>query len=164
MLKKSLCALALFAVVCCAAPALDLKDVPNPLENAEVGQYVSYGMMQGMEQKQTITKIDGKGDDRKITIKFEMLMGGNSLNSEEKVFDYKEYQDARFEEVTDDVSVTKGKTTVGDKEYDAIIIEFKTEDGQSVKLYMSDAIPVTGMLKMDLGAMGTLLELADFKK
>lgn len=164
MLKKSLCALTLLMAVCFTASALDLKDLPNPLENAKEGQWVSYKMPQGMEQKQSISKIEGSGDDRKITIAFETLMGGQALHKEEKTFDYKEYQQSRFEDVSDDVKVTKGKTSANGKDYDVSILEFTTEDGQTVKLYMSEAVPVTALVKMELGAMGALLELSDFNK
>ena len=164
MLKKVFLAAAVVVAACTLSQAADYSKVPNPMKNAKVGQWVHYKIMGGMEQKQTISAIEGEGDDRIITIKADTIQGGNVLQSQEmkiNLKDAKAQEEQNRQAAGDNVTITEEKITHNGKSYDAIVIE-ATANGMSSKVYMAEAIPVSGMIKTEVQGMGAMMELVDF--
>lgn len=144
--------------------AADMSKIPQPLSKAKVGQFAAYNTMGGGEQKQSITAIEGTGDDQVITIKMEITAGGQSQSIEQKIplKNAKEQQAAAWA-ASPDIKVTEGKVTVKGKEVSAVIIEF-AQQGATSKIYMSDEIPVTGIVKMEMvGMPAPVMEITDYK-
>lgn len=123
MLKRIALA-AVFAV--CAfglSQAADFSKIPNPMKNVKKGQWVTYTSMGGMEQKQTVTDVEGAGDDRVITITTEISMGGTTMPPNEQKISLKEakaQQEAAWA-ADPDVKISDAKVTVGGKEYNAVL-------------------------------------------
>lgn len=167
MMLKRIALTALFSVfVLGFAQAADFSKIPNALKDAKEGQWVSYTSMGGMEQKQSITKIEGEGDERVITVKTEIIMGGNAIQSSETAVSLKDAKAAQEEawKADPDVKISETKVTAGGKDYNAVLIE-STVEGATTKLYMSEEIPVSGIIKIETSAMpGPIMEVKEFNK
>lgn len=155
----------LFAVLAFGlALAADFSKIPNALENAQVGQWVAYTSMGGTEQKQSIVKIEGEGEERVITIKTEITMGGQTVQETENAIamkDVKEQQKAAWE-ADPDVKITDTTVSAGGKDYKAVLIE-TTNEGVVTKLYMSADVPVTGIVQMESSMLpGPIMVIKDF--
>lgn len=152
MMFKKMMFVALFAVATAAmASAADYSKIPDPLENAKVGQWVSHKMSTGMEQKQTIVDIQGEGDERVITMKMEMSQGEMKLPAQEMKISVKEVKanEAAAREQATDVKISETTIDVGGKTYNVVLVE-NNVDGNVSKLYLSKDVPVTGIVKMEL--------------
>ena len=164
MLKKLFFVAVLAVAAATVTQAADMDKLPNPMLKAKVGQWVSYKMMGGMEMKQTITAIDGSGDAQTITIKSETMVPGQPAQAQEQKIamkDAKEMQANAWKEAGE-VKISEGTVAVKGKDVPAVIVEF-TKDGMTSKIFMSDAIPVSPIVKMEIGGMpGPMMELADF--
>lgn len=164
MLKRMAVA-ALFAVcVSGLSMAIDVKDVPSSLDRAKVGQWVKYKIAMG-EQKQSITKVTGTGDDMELTVKYETKMMGQDFPASEQTFKIADIKEnlANGLKSAEDVKVSKAKVTAGGKEYDVTKIE-SFENGKATRVYMSAAIPVTALVMMEADEMGEdpVMELVEF--
>lgn len=164
-MKKILFA-GLFLVVAAAAPAADTSLLPNPLKDAKAGQWVSYKVMiMGVEaeQKQSIAKVTGEGDDRVFTMKVEILVDGTVMQSEETDLSYRDAvaeQLSAFDDQEADIQPTeveiKGEVVKG------VVVAFTQED-MNCKLFLSEYVPVAGIVKMEVeGLDEPVMELADF--
>lgn len=162
MLKKFVLTAAFVVAACSLIQAADYSKLPKPLDNAKVGQWVHYKIMGGMEQKQSITAIEGDGDDRVITLTIEIMQNGAVVQSQETKLNLKEAkaQEEAARASTPDVTIVEETITVNGKSYDAVVVEGEA-NGMKSRIYMSEKIPVSGMLKMDAGGMA-MLELVDF--
>ena len=159
-----MCAAALMVAFSVMAGAADFDKIPDPTKNMKEGQWVSYNAMGGMTQKTTITKMEGSGDDASITMKIEMSQGGNAMPAQEQTISLKDSKAMQQEawKNSPDMKITEEKVTIGGKTYDAVVIE-ATNQGVSTKIFMSEEIPVTGILKMEVSGMpGPMMELAEF--
>lgn len=168
MFKRIAFAAALVLALAGVSGAADFDKIPDVTKNAKAGQWVSYkNEMAGMgvmEQKQTITAVEGDGEDKVITIKTEMSMGGQSMPAQEQKIPLKGAKEAQMEAWKNNpgVKVSETKVTANGKEYDAVLIEYADQGGET-KLYMSAKVPVTGIIKLEVGGMpGPVMELADF--
>lgn len=161
---KKLLVVAVFAFTAsCVAQAADFSKVPDATKNMKVGQWVQYKIQGGMEMKQTVASIEGEGDDRVITLKMEMSMGGQVMGSQDQVIRLSETkaQEKAAREANPDVEITEEQITVNGKTFDAVVLTAKI-DGSESKTYMSEEVPVTGLIKMDITGIGTTMELVDF--
>ncbi len=150
------------AVVCMcgAVQALDFSKLPDPSKNVAVGHWATYAIM-GAEQKQTITKIEGEGDERVLTILFESVMEDDRETLESQV-SIKELQNNPEDMPEDEATVMKlEKRTIGGKEIDVAVLYVDGEDSGSV-LVLSQAVPISGIVSMEAPGMGVLMELVDF--
>ncbi|MCC8189959.1 MAG: hypothetical protein LIP77_04870 [Planctomycetes bacterium] len=162
MLKRMLIFAAVVVAVVSLAPAADFTQLPQPLDNAKVGQWVSYTVMGGSEQKQSITGIEGSGDEMTIIMTIESIMGGHVLQSQEMPVNLAEAKEMEQALRADnpDVVIREETVTVNGKSYDALVVEVDTPNG-TTKTYMSHEIPVTGLLKAEMGDM-VMMELSGY--
>lgn len=165
MLKKMAVA-ALFAVcVSGLTLAVDMSEIPNSLDKIKEGQWVKYKMPMGGEQKQTVAKVAGKGDDMEITFKVELKMMGQEIPAQEQVVKVKTIREqlATGLKNANEVKVSKTKVTAGGKEYDVTLIE-SVENGQVTRAYMTDTVPITATVKVEIEGLSEepVLELVEF--
>lgn len=154
---------ALFALaVSCAVQAADFSKIPDASKNLKVGQWARYKVMGGIENKQEITAIEGEGDDRVVTLKMDLSMGGNVLQSEEHKMPVKQLpgQDMASREDHEGVEIRDESVTVNGKTYDAVAVVVKNE-GNEITTYLSKDVPITGIVKSDITGVGTVMELID---
>lgn len=164
MQKRALLAAVLTLVAASTLCAADLGKIPTPMKRAKVGQWVVYKVMGGMEQKQSITAIEGEGDARVVTVKMEMLMNGQPQMTQEQKIPLKDAVNSATSPWANspDVKISEGKVAVKGKQVDGVIVEYSAS-GIASKLYMSDAVPVSGIVKMETTAMPEpLMEVVDF--
>lgn len=163
MIKKFLMGAALVLAVACVAQAADFSKIPDASKNMKVGQWVKYSIMGGTEQVQKVTAIEGSGDERVITLSIETSMGGNVVSKDEQQVNLRESKEAetKAREENPDIEITEEKVTVGGKSFDAIVLTANIQ-GTTTKTYMSHDVPVTGLLKMEIAGLGTMMELVDF--
>lgn len=164
MLKKIVVAAMFVLMSLNASFAADFSKIPDATKNAKVGQWVAYNAMGGMTQKQTITKIEGEGDDRVLTIKMEVMMGENVVQESEMQISLREskaQQEAAIK-ADPDFKISDVKVNAAGKEIDAVLIE-STTGGITTKMYMSEKIPVGGIVKVESSAMPQpLMEVKEY--
>lgn len=144
--------------------AADFSKIPNAIEKAKAGQWASYKAMGGMEQKQSITAVKGSGEDMVVTIKTEMSMAGQAMPPQEQEIALKGAKEMQQEawKNNPNTKITEETITVNGKSFDTVVVE-TTQEGMSVKIYMSEKVPVTGIVKMEMQGMpGPVMELVDF--
>lgn len=150
MLKRTVLAAFVAALALGVSHAADLSRIPNPMKNAKAGQWVSYSSAAGMDQKQSITKVEGQGDDLIVTVKMEIMMGDTPLQANEVRISLKEakaQQDAMMS-MDPNVKISDAKVDIDGKTFDAILVELAVQ-GVTTKMYMSEDIPVTGVVKVE---------------
>lgn len=153
-LRIAVICLALFLVVS-AAQAVDMENV---LEDAKVGEWVSYKMPQanGMTTNQTIVKITKD----EIVLKVETKMPGMDLPPTEiKIPKKPAHESPDYKGPKPKVS--KGQIEVKGKKIDCYIVEMDMASGQKVKSYMSNSIPVSGLIKVEINRKVSM-ELVDY--
>lgn len=167
MMFKRIALAALFAVFAFGlSQAADFSKIPNPMNNAKKGQWVTYTAMAGMEQKQSITEIEGTGDDRVVVIKTEVLMEGMPAQATETKVNLKDARAAQEAawSVNPDVKISDATVEAGGKTYKTVLVEVGAQ-GVTTKMYMSEDIPVTGIVKMESSALpGPLMVVKDYSK
>ena len=167
MLKKNVLLAFLFALVTAPVLGMDASELPNPLRNCQIGQWVLYKIqIMGVEaeQKQSIIAIEGTGDDRFLTMRVEILVEGLVAESEAERVSYKDAvaelrsafkdnPDARFERVTMQV---KGQ------DVDAVKVSY-VDEGIENRIYLSEVVPIVGIVKLEVESEeGAVMELIDF--
>ncbi|MCD8349790.1 MAG: hypothetical protein LUC93_04180 [Planctomycetaceae bacterium] len=154
-----------FTLACLnASYAVDFSKIPDTTKNAKVGQWATYSTAAGMSQKQTITEITGEGDDRVFTVRLDIMMGDNVIQSTDTVTSLRESkaQQAAAMEADPDVKITDVKVNAAGKEIDAVLVEF-VAGGITTKMYMSEEIPVGGIVKIESSAMAQpLMEITGY--
>ncbi len=169
--------LALFlclAVTACFAPspahAADsaLAALPNPLKHVQPGQWVVYRiqtMFGEINQKQTILDIAGSGDERTFTIKTEMGIDGEIMDERTDTVTYQRALEEQEEALKQagDVSISDKKITFKGRDIEAVEVVFTDEEGQKCRLYLSENVPLVGVIRMEIdGAEEPAMELVDF--
>lgn len=141
--------------------------LPNPLSTVREGQWVSYKVvLMGMEaeQRQSIVGVTGTGDDRILTMKVEILLDGQVVQSDEHKVTYQNAvaEQLRAFDDSPDTIVTATRVMVKDREVDGVRVDF-VEDGLACKLFLSESVPVVGIVRMEIeGFDGPVMELLDF--
>lgn len=166
---RTLAAVALFCTVftTSAVHAGETAEIPNPLRNVKPGQWVQYRIntLFGLaEQKQTVVSIQGEGDERLLTIKSEMSIDGEVVDEQEETVTYKAALREQEESLKDaeKVEIFAVQTDVKGEQIPAVRVDF-TQDGQSCHLYMSERIPLVGMIRLLIDGMDDpAMELIDF--
>ena len=157
---------AVAVVVGCGVAAAG--EAPDRLPKAKAGEWVMFKLMGGMQQKQTITDIKGSGDDMEVTIKTEVIMNGATASTAEqtiKVGEMKKMQaDAKAQADASGAKVAYSNETVEvkGKKFDAVVVTTEVQ-GMTAKTYMSDEMPVGGIIKMyTTGMAEPVMEVIDF--
>lgn len=163
MLKRMAVAALFAAFVTGLSLGLDLSEIPNAFDNIKAGQWVTYKIMGGGTQKQSVVKAEGKGRDAKFTVKYESP-GLEGMPTQEQEFTAAKILgdlENGLKNATD-VKMSKTKITVNGKEYDVTMVE-SDEGGMKTKAYLSNVIPVTALVKMEMeGLDGPLMELLEY--
>ena len=142
-------------------------EMPNPLKNLKAGQWVHYRIntLFGIaEQKQTVVSVQGEGDDRLITIKSEMSIDGEVVDEQEDTVTFKAALQEQEESLNEaeNVEYFAVQTDVKGEQIPAVRVDF-TQDGQTCHLYMSERIPLVGMIRLLVDGMDEpAMELLDF--
>ena len=142
--------------VICSCPQLRAQtDMPNPLADVKVGEWVLYEMPGGIQQRQTVISVD----DKSVTIKMETIINGSVLSSIEQKMDRPD-KDQPANSVMDGSTSYNGSVKVKDKQIPCSVFEV-TANGRVSRTYMSNQIPVTGLIKSEID--GTVaLQLIDY--
>lgn len=150
-----------------AAAAAETATLPNPLRTAHPGQWVRYRintLFGHAEQKQTLLKIDGEGDDRIFTIKSEMIIDNEPVDERTDSITYEQAL-AEQESALEDASGISMKSEVSElngTKFESLRIEFH-QDGKKCRLILSDSIPLVGMVRLEIeGTDDPVMELLDF--
>jgi hypothetical protein len=133
---RALAALALLVAVASGSSADDLPK--NPLEGAKVGQWVRYKLPQDLEQKLTVTAVDGK----KVSVKAETILAGSVVASSVSVTDLEAKAPAPAK--TDDVKVEETTLVIKGKKLKCRLTTTATS-----KTWTSADVPVTGIVKIE---------------
>lgn len=122
--------------------------IPNSLHDARVGEWTLYKTQNGYTQKHTVVKVDGTGPSAAVAVRIDNIYNGEVVDSHEVYHEaggvnhpikLPEGRDAKIEVSTKDVTV-KGKTIR------ATVVELERDDDE-MEWYLSDEVPVFGMIK-----------------
>lgn len=143
--------LAILLALPLAAPAAG----DNPLKEAKPGQWVLYRTMGGMQQKQTVVKVEPDA----VTIRVEMIMNGRTMNTAENRIPL---SGGMAQAPTNAPDVKQGSSTVTVKGQNIECMTFEGKaQGQTFKTYISRDIPVYGMVRSEMGGQ-VIMELVDW--
>src|SRR5581483_5409402 len=121
----------------------------GPLDRAKVGQWVLYKMANEMSMKQSIAKVEGQ----KVTIKNEMWIKGEALPANETPVDLRRKSDSPAERSA------KGdapKVEDGELEINGHKLKCRVYTNGTVKTWVSDDVPVTGIVRQELNGKATM--------
>jgi hypothetical protein len=141
--------------------------LPNSLKNARAGQWVRYRintLFGAADQKQTLLRIDGEGDDRVLTIKSEMSIDDEIVDERTDSITYRqavEEQEKALDEA-EGIRIENASIDFRGTPMDAARVDF-VQDGNACVLYLSEKVPLVGMIRMTVeGEEGPSMELLDF--
>lgn len=150
-----------------AAEDAPVSQLPNSLKSVKAGQWARYRVntLFGVaEQKQTVVDVSGTGDDRLVTIRTEMSLDDEIVDSREETATYRKLLDdqaAALEEI-DNVAIAPCETALGTITVPGVEIGY-TRDGLKYTLRLSETIPLAGVIRLEAeGAEEPLVELIDF--
>lgn len=142
---------AFMILICAGTQAAKAEDVPDCLKDVKVGEWVKYKMQGGMEMKQTVAKVT----EKEVTLSKEMFMDGKALGKpNETKIPRKAEGDASGE--GEKPKTSSATVKVKGKDVKCVVIE-----ASGSKTYMSNDIPVTGIVKSEAGGKVTM-ELIDY--
>jgi hypothetical protein len=118
------------------------------LERAKTGQWVHYKMANDMTMKQSVIKVEGK----KVTIKNEMWIKGQPLPANETPIDLEKKADASEKATKTDAA----KSEDGELEINGHKIKCKVLTQANVKTWVSDDVPITGIVRQELNGKMTM--------
>lgn len=165
MLKRMFPAFLVAFVFCGLAQAVDVKELPNPLQHLKVGQWVTYRLLDDVEQRQTVmsvTEIDG---DTEFVVKYETLDAAVDIPDMTEKHSVRQLTEAFLERLEESsVVMNRTRVTAGDDEYDVIMVEMTDEEDGVLRIYLSERVPITGLVKMedDDEEDGVILEILGF--
>lgn len=149
------------------ATAAETETLPNPLRTAHVGQWVRYRintLFGQAEQKQTLLKIEGEGEDRIFTIKSEMAIDEEHVDERTDSITYEQAlaeQESALEDATN-VSMKNVTYEFNGEKFDSVLVEF-LQEGKKCRLQLSESVPLVGMLRLEIeGVDEPVMELIDF--
>ncbi len=150
ILMKTIVA-AFVILICAGSQTVKAEDVPDCLKDVKVGEWVKYKMQSNMEMKQTVTKVTKE----EVTLSTEMFMNGNPLGKpNEQKIPREAKGDAKAEGKKPKTSSATVK--VKGKDVKCVVVE-----ASGSKTYMSNDIPVTGIVKSEAGGK-VVMELVDY--
>lgn len=130
--------------------------VPNRLAKAKVGEWALYRMTEGYTQKQTVAAKNGDGPEAMLTIRVENIYDGQVVNTAE--IQEKAGLPLMPPQVPEDenvkITIEKKDATVKGKTIPATVIVIDanhgTENDDEANWYISDEIPVFGIIKQEV--------------
>lgn len=146
-----------------AAAAADASREPDPTKTMKVGQWVLYKDAAGIEHKQSIIALEGEGDERVVTFKIEEIRDGEVVDSEDKPMNLAERRTVESEarKIHSEIAYDTEKVTVAGRDFDAVVLSVDYK-GKRVRTYMSEEVPVTCVIKVEVDDEGPVVELIDF--
>lgn len=165
--RRCLAAAILALALAPAALAADIDQLPNPLANVKVGQWLEHRhntAFGSAEQKQRITAVVGEGDDKVITAESVMTMDGEVVDEREESITYGAATEQQRDSLKDaeGLVITPVAIEVKDTTVDGVRVDF-VQDETRFSLYLSDSIPITGVVRMEVEGMEEpVLELLDY--
>lgn len=131
--------------------------VPNRIATAQVGEWATYKMPTGYTQKLTVTNREGEGPTAMVTVLVENFYEGELVDSSEIVQEAGERVNPV--EVPDDpkisIKVEMKDVTVKGRTIRATVVKVEREadvddeDDEEIEWYLSNEIPVFGLIKQD---------------
>lgn len=159
MLKKSLLVAALALALGIGAAAAGEQNVPNRLATAKIGEWATYRIPNGYQQKLTVIKRDGDGPEAQVTVRVDNIYNNEVVNTVEFARDAgnpAEPPRIEFGEgVEVEVDVGNKLVSVKGRNIEATVVEIDYEygdddiDDEEVKWYVSAEIPVFGIIKKE---------------
>lgn len=165
MLRKLIPAFIVVLGICGLAHAVDVKDLPNPLKRVKAGQWVRYRLMGEVEQKQTVLSVTVVDGDTEFVVKYETKDPNLDIPDMTETHSVKNLTEGFAETLLEgNPTLSKTKITANGKEYDVVLLEIMDEEDGALRSYLSEAIPITGLVRMedDDEDDGLILEIIDF--
>lgn len=133
-------------VLCFVGMAIGAEPpMKNPVLDAKPGEWCSYRMQQGLEQKMTVKAID----DKSVTVTIEISMGGRNMPAQTVTTSLKEAQDEYDPEKHPEVKFGEKTLTIKGRKIKCITATMKGKDGKPVTSYLSADVPVYGIVKLE---------------
>lgn len=171
MLKKSLVMAALALALGIGLAAAGEENVPNRLATAKIGEWATYRVPNGYQQKLTVVKREGDGSEALVTVRIDNIYNNEVVNTVEFTRDAGDPMEAPRieygEGVEVDIDVDRKIVGVKGRNIEATVVEIEYEYGddeiadEDVKWYVSAEIPVFGIIKKEENDVVSF-ELIDF--
>lgn len=169
MNKSRMIALALALVLSATALWAGEAGVPNRLATAKVGEWATYSVPNGYQQKLTVIKREGDGPEAQVTVRVDNIYDGQLVNSTEFVRDAGAPMEPPRVDYEPGVSVEikRRSVTVKGRSMEATVVEVEYDyddediDDEEVEWYVSAEVPVFGIIRK-IEDDKTVFELVDF--
>ena len=138
--------------------------IPNRLLFMEKGEWVMYVSQENHSQKETVVDVEEKDGDKMITVLNELLIDEKVVQQREEVFSFNAVlreQEEMWSEDRPELSLSQGLEQFGGEDIEVVIIEYAGPDGVVVRSFLSDRVPVTGILKVEVDG-DLYMEVSDF--
>ena len=139
--------------------------IPNRLLIAQKGEWVLYMTQENHGQKQTVTNIENDVDgDKVITVMNELLIDDNVVQQKEDSFHLSSVvreQENMLSADGPDLELSQGLEQLMGKDIEVVVIQYAGPDGAVVRSFLSDQVPVTGLLKIEIDG-DIFMEVSDF--
>lgn len=130
--------------------------VPNRIATAQVGEWATYRIPNGYTQKLTVVNREGEGPSAVVTVLVENFYDGELVDSSEIVQEAGEPMNPITppEDPNVSIKVEMKDVTVKGKTIRATVVKVEREgegddDDEDVKWYLSNEVPVFGLIKQD---------------
>jgi hypothetical protein len=145
----------LIAFVCSCSVIVNHPGQINPLRHAKVGDWVSYEILGGLIQKQTVTKIS----NGMVTIKIDVLSNGKIVKSD---IEHRPVKLPANAYISAWGTRTGPDTVVLDhRSFSCIVYKQEQIANNVITRWYSDEIPVTGLVQMARNGQ-IIMKLASF--
>ncbi|MDR3210444.1 MAG: hypothetical protein LBU79_00820 [Planctomycetota bacterium] len=139
--------------------------IPLRLPKAKVGEWVTYKMSDGGERREKVVNIrpaGGDGNDSMITLRRESLVDGIRVDQQDVTFSLADIlkETENMDLVASGTTLSWGKADFRGAEIDVVVLSSQIEGLGTSKSLMSDKVPVTGLLRIELDGK-PFLELVD---
>ena len=138
--------------------------IPNRLLYVEKGEWVLYLSQENHSRKETVVDIEEKNGDRMITVLHELLIDEQVVQQREEVFSLNgvlREQEEMWSEDRPELSLSQGLEQFNGEDIEVVVVQYAGPDGVVVRSFLSDRIPVTGILKVEV-AGDLYMEVSDF--
>ena len=128
------------------------EEAPNCLKDVKAGEWVLYKLQGGMKMKQTVTAVT----DKEVTLSTQVMMNDKAMGPAQETRIPREAGEDKKKEEGVKPKISSATVKVKGKEIKCVVIEVK-----NAKTYLSNEIPVTGMVKSEADGK-VAMELVDF--
>ena len=128
----------LIVTLIAATTATAEEKIPDCMSDVKAGEWVIYELPSRIQQKHSVKQVE----EGVATIEMQMIMNGQVISTmEEKVV----ISDMKDKSAPYSPKIYKGEANVKDSKIDCTVIE-ATVEGKVSKTYMSNQIPVMGII------------------